>query len=58
MVDAPKKRLKHTEARADGWNIICPYKACGHMFEVVSAKKQDIVTCPNCSKQSKIVKLI
>jgi len=52
-----KLRYKGTIAQADWYNITCPYKACGHMFQVETVSKGDIVKCPNCRKEMKIKKV-
>ena len=52
-----KLRYKGAIAQADGYNITCPYKACGHMFQVETVSKDDIVRCPNCRKEMKIKKV-
>jgi hypothetical protein len=51
------KRYKRSIARADGYNIVCPYKSCGSQFSLNEVSKGDVVTCPNCQKGIRITKV-
>ena len=52
-----KLRYKAATAQPDGYNILCPFKGCGYIFQVETASKGDIVKCPNCRKEMKIKKV-
>ena len=51
------KRFKHATAHADGYHVVCPYKACGHMNSLNVAKKGMIEHCHNCRKTYRITKV-
>jgi len=50
------QRYRKVTAMADGYLVVCPYKACGMRFKAAheTVWNNAIIKCPNCRKEMKV----